>query len=96
MDLDFRHLEPVSYLLAGDSAGWEHARGELLQSWAHMRGAVPPPPNPSFTIDLIPAGSDLIVADQCYERAGRFGVIYRFTVVSPDRQVHSFFTVAVA
>ncbi len=92
-DWDFRHNEPVLYRLAGDSAGWEHARNDLLQTWARSRGSVPPPRDPSFTVDLIQSGQDLIVADQCYERAGRFGVIYRFTVFSPGNQVRSFFTV---
>jgi hypothetical protein len=93
MDLDFRHLEPLLYLMAGDSAGWEHARGDLLQSWKRIRDTAPPPADPSFTIDMFKVGQDVIVADQCYERGGRFGVIYRFTVVSPDRHVNSFFTV---
>jgi hypothetical protein len=92
-DLEFRHLEPALYLLAGDRDGWENARGDLLQSWRRIRGAVPPPANPSFTIDIFKAGQDTIVTDQCYERAGRFGVIYRFTVISADQHVHSFFTV---
>jgi hypothetical protein len=92
-DLDFRHLEPQLYLLAGDRDGWEKARRDLLETWRRIRGTASPPANPSFTIDIFKSGQDTIIADQCYERAGRFGVIYRFTVVSPDRHVGSFFTV---
>lgn len=93
MDLEFRHLEPAIYLLAKDPNGWENARKDLLTTWRRIRGSVPPLADPSFTIDIMKVGQDTIIADQCYERAGRFGVIYRFTVVSPDNRVRSFFTV---
>jgi hypothetical protein len=92
-DLDFRHREPELYLAAGDTEGWERTRRDLLQTWARIRGTAPPPTPAGFTIDLFKAGQDVVIADQCYERAGRFGVLYRFTVISPDHQVHSFFTV---
>lgn len=92
-DLDFRHLEPALYLLTGDVAGWDHSRTDLLNTWRRTRGAMPPPSKASFTIDVIKSDTDLIIADQCYEPAGRFGVLYRFTVISADRQVRSFFTV---
>ena len=92
-DFDFRHMEPLFYRLAGDEAGWEHARSDLLQRWAASGDTLATPASPSFTVDLFKVGQDMIIADQCYERAGRFGVIYRFSVVGPDRQVNSFFTV---
>ena len=92
-DLDFRHLEPFLYVMVGDHAGWEHARGDLLNTWLRTRDGAPPPAPPSFTIDMFKVGADTVITDQCYERAGRFGVIYRFTVVGPDRRVNSFFTV---
>ena len=92
-DLDFRHREPELYLAAGDTEGWDRARRDLLQTWARIRGTAPPPANAGFMIDSFKAGQDVVIADQCYERAGRFGVLYRFTVISPDQQVHSFFTV---
>jgi hypothetical protein len=92
-DIDFRHLEPVLHMMAGDMAGWEQSRTALLQAWTRMRGTVPPPADPGFTVDFMKAGQDLVVADQCYERAGRFGVLYRFTVISPAHQITSFFTV---
>ena len=92
-DLDFRHLEPAIYLLSGDIPGWEHSRTDLLQSWRRIRATEVPAGTPSFTVDVFKAEQDVIVADQCYERAGRFGVIYRFTAISPDHRVRSFFTV---
>ena len=92
-DLPFRRFEPALFLALGDRAGWEKARTDLLGIWQGMRTRVRPPPNPSITVDMIPAGPDVVVAEQCYERGGRFGVLYRFLVVSPDKRVRSFFTV---
>ena len=92
-DLDFRHVEPAIYLLSGDIPGWEHSRTDLLQTWRRIRATAVPAGAPSFTVDVFKAGQDVIIADQCYERAGRFGVIYRFTALSPDHRVRSFFTV---
>ena len=92
-DLDFRHLEPFLYVMVGDHAGWDRARGDLLNTWVRIRDGAPAPTPPSFMIDMFKIGDDTIITDQCYERAGRFGVIYRFAVVGPDHRVSSFFTV---
>jgi hypothetical protein len=92
-DLEFRRDEPLTYLLAEDLVGWEHARADLLREWSQIKGTVQAPKPPSFMIDLFKAGPDMVVATQCYESAGRFGVSYRFTVFNPDRQSRSFFTV---
>ncbi len=92
-NLDVRRLEPAMYLLSGDTTGWARSRSDLAQRWARLRGKAPPPAHPGFTVDIFNAGPDFVIADQCYETSGRFGVLYRFTVVSPGPQVNSFFTV---
>lgn len=92
-DLDMRRVEPVLYRLAGDMGGWERARKNLLQAWAATRTSGARPGSASFIIDMVRVKQGMMFADQCYERAGRWGVLYRFTVVGADGKVESFFTV---
>ena len=92
-DLDARRLEPWLFALNKDSAGWERARGDLLRTWQGVRGRGVAPSPPRFMVDVFDAGGDRVIAEQCYERAGRFGVIYRFLVLAPGGALTSYFTV---
>ncbi|MCR0981705.1 hypothetical protein [Roseomonas populi] len=92
-DISFRYLEPLLYRLAGDGAGWERSRAEIQQSWQRLRDTVPPPTPPAFVIDAFPHGQDLVSVHQCYETAGRFGVMYEFLIVARDNRLTSYFTV---
>ena len=90
-DLEFRHIEPLLHRLLGDTAAWDRSRADLLRVW--QRTPTPETPARSFTIDLIPLASGYLVAEQCYEQAGRFGVSYRIDVHSPDNRLTGYFTV---
>jgi|GEM_PF-2976478 len=92
-DLEVRDEEPMLYLATGDIAGWERSRGELTAVFARVRGRGTLPARPGFAIDVFKAGDKTVVAQQCYERAGRFGVMYRFDVTGQDHKTQSFFTV---
>lgn len=92
-DISFRYLEPLLYRLAGDGAGWERSRTEIQASWQRLRGAVPPPSPPAFAIDAFPHGPDLVTVHQCYESAGRFGVVYEFLIAGRDGRISSFFAI---
>ena len=91
-DLQFRHIEPLLYRMAGDMAGWDRARSGLLTTWQRAQPTVETMDS-SFTIDMLAAGPSRIVADQCYEQAGRFGVSYRLAVVDGEGRITSYFTV---
>ncbi|WP_338663797.1 hypothetical protein VQH23_01265 [Pararoseomonas sp. SCSIO 73927] len=92
-DISFRYLEPFLYRLAGDGAGWERSRADIQASWQRLRGRVPPPSPPAFVIDAFPLGQNLVTIHQCYESAGRFGVVYEFLIAGRDNRITSFFAV---
>ncbi len=91
-DLRFRKIEPLLYRLAGNEPGWEASRANLMGTW-RTRTGVPESMDSSFTIDRLTAGAVRIVAEQCYEQAGRFGVSYRLNVIGADNRIGSYFTV---
>ena len=94
-DLGFREIEPILHKMAGDEAGWERSRQELLVTWGQMRGSasLPPPIKPGFTIDILKLNNNyMLYVDQCYEPAGKFGVLYKFSVVGPGHKTVAFST----
>jgi hypothetical protein len=88
-DLDFLADLPMSYAALGDKEGWEQSRRMLTQSWARKKGTIPRPRNAGFHVELIQTPSNTLIATQCYERAGRFGVLYKFVIIGSP----AFFTV---
>jgi hypothetical protein len=93
-DLEFREIEPLLYHLAGDEAGWEQARRDLVATWARIRDTAPPPPRAGFPIDIMKLNDQYqMLVQQCYERGGTFGVLYKFALVGKDNRTAAFFDV---
>jgi hypothetical protein len=92
-DLEVREDEPFLYRALGDVAGWEHSRDDLTATLARIRRTGPLPAQPGFTIDFFKVAGNLVIVQQCYERAGPAGVLYRFDEMGQGQNLLSFFVV---
>lgn len=85
-----RRLLPGAYMAIGNRAGAGQARTAVMAAWPQAKPLVPKEQT-SFEIDRFSVGTHQVVARQCYEGAGRFGVRFRFDVVD-DGHLTSFIT----
>jgi hypothetical protein len=83
-DVDFVYSLPLLYRLAGHPDMADAARNDLLARWAAIRDHASRPQHAGMLVDGFAVGQDRVVATQCFEKSGRFGVSWRFDVVGGE------------